>query len=170
MFKPPKMFHLRSNSENVPPPPAQPVPDPVNTLPPEPEEQRVWSPTPTETPTQDTMPEPTVIQEEETVEFTAKPQETPAEMVGTPQPVQEEQKATVMEEISQEKTELTTEDFSRYARPKAIQENEEQNKTVYPTDKTTAIEEDSNEELLNNSLLFKNTSLSVLPLNSPFNT
>ena len=39
MFKPPKMFHLKSNSETVPPPPAQPVPEPEN--------QRVWSPSAT---------------------------------------------------------------------------------------------------------------------------
>lgn len=43
MFKPPKMFHLKSNSDNIPPAPAQPLPETVTNSA-ETESQRVWSP------------------------------------------------------------------------------------------------------------------------------
>lgn len=155
MFKPPKMFHLRSNAD-VPPPPPQPAPEPMDTLYSEPEEKRVWSPEPTEQPIQNTILEPPVVQPEQSIKIEKETQaenislqETTTEATETPQPGPE---TPITTEIPQE-TKPIVEDFSRYARPKTSFENEHQTQVVYPTDtlisQTMAPEETTEEENLN---------------------
>lgn len=125
MFKPPKMFHLKVNSETVPPPPAQPVPEPEN--------QRVWSPSVTSeapqsetlavqpaTPSLPPIQDDVLAKEEKQVE-----PETISQQNGVPdlEVASDDIEAEVQSSEAVERVVQSEEDFSRYARPKATDDS-----------------------------------------------
>ena len=143
MFKPPKMFHLRTNAENVPPPPTQPMPEVKPETPSFPkEEERVWSPTSpvkpqefnavSETPSlTDTMETPMNTPEiVEPITDTTKEEEPVTNETIAEETIQETIVETQNTPISSftpplPQEETKEEDYSRYARPVFTQEKEE---------------------------------------------